>query len=86
MTAMRYLRNVQAALAACRPWIYEGREGCLRLAREVGYCLRDSPPEERRKAWERSYNDICVIGYGLKPPINKAEWDRAVWTKMEGAQ
>lgn len=86
MTAIQYLRNVQAVLTAYRPWIYEGREGCLRLAREIGYCLQDSSPEERRKAWERSYNEICVIGYGLKPPVNKKEWDMVVWEGMESTQ
>ena len=80
-----YIKNVQQALAIARSntHIYEGIDGALRLAREIGYCLRDSDDKEAKDYFDRSYNEICVIGYDLKPPVNKKEWDAEVLRKWK---
>lgn len=62
------------------PWVYEGRQGALRLAREYGAALADSPDDEAREQMKNSvsYNEICVKGYYLKPPISVKEWQDEV--------
>lgn len=81
-----YIKNVQQALVIARnnTHIYEGIDGALRLAREIGYCLRDLDDKEAKDYLDRSYNEVCVIGYGLKPPVNKKEWDAEVLRKWKG--
>ena len=61
--------------------LYKGEKGALRLAREVGSALRDSP---RKKALElvRISYDICVVGYSLSPPIDKKVWDDEVMKSL----
>lgn len=83
-----YTRAVGVALAVHRPWIYEGRNGALRLAREYGACLADSPDDEVRYEIYNavSYNEICVKGYQLKPPINVKEWQEEVSRAYEIAK
>jgi hypothetical protein len=63
--------------------IYHGREGALRLAREYGYGLNDSPYHEAKEALQASYGIICVKGYNLKPPIDAKEWVNAAMSKMK---
>lgn len=81
-----YIKNVQQALIISRgnSSIYEGKAGALRLAREIGYCLRDSDDKEAKDYFDRSYNEVCVVGYDLKPPVNKKEWDAEVLRKWKG--
>jgi hypothetical protein len=85
MSARDYLINVRQALqvSLAHSNIYEGREGALRLAREIGACLNDSSPKEAYAGMRDSYNYVCVIGYNLKPPVNADEWNAAVISKME---
>lgn len=79
-TAREYTIAVRDSLRIYRPWVYDGKEGALRLAREYGAGLADSLPEQAEKEMRNSlsYNDICVIGYDLKPPLNVSEWQQEV--------
>lgn len=77
MVALDYLRKVGRTVPVAGE-IYEGKEGALRLAREVGFCLKDNPREEALEAVRDSYNYVCIIGYILEPPIDKKEWDAEV--------
>jgi hypothetical protein len=84
-SANDYLKRVATALAISlrNSNIYKGRDGALRLAREVGYCLNDFPPEEAYEAFRNSYNMVCVVGYDLKPPVSAKEWNEAVLSKLK---
>jgi hypothetical protein len=85
MSARDYLINVRQALqiSLSQSDIYLGREGALRLAREIGACLSDSSPKEAYDGMRDSYNYVCVIGYNLKPPVDADEWNNAVISKMK---
>ncbi len=63
--------------------LYEGKEGCLRLAREYGYGLRDYPEKERKDAISSSYSIIVVKGYNLKPPVDAKDWFKEIYTQLE---
>lgn len=82
MSAREYTIAVRQALMISRPSIYEGKDGALRLAREYGSALADSPANEAEQEMINavSYNDICVIGYYLQPPLNVKEWQDEVRT------
>lgn len=82
---MPYLKKVQAALVTSlgQSEIYAGKAGALRLAREIGSTLNDCDYETAKDYFDRSYNEICVIGYNLNPPVNKVEWDKAVLSKWK---
>lgn len=75
-----YLKAVQQALV-----VSLGKDGSLRLAREIGTCLNDFSSEEAEKGYRDSYNYVCVTGYNLKPPVNKREWDAEVKSKMKAS-
>jgi hypothetical protein len=81
----QYTRRVGEALAAYRPWLYEGQEGALRLAREYGAGLADGPDAKARELMNNgvSYYEICVKGYGLKPPLSVKEWQEEVRRSYE---
>ena len=83
-----YIKMVADALAVSmsNSNIYDGKDGALRLAREIGTCLRDSDEKEAQEYFDRSYNEVCVIGYGLKPPVDKLEWDSEVLQKWKGSE
>ena len=82
-----YIKIVADALAVSmsNSNIYDGKDGALRLAREIGTCLRDSDEKEAQEYFDRSYNEVCVIGYRLKPPVDKREWDGEVLRKWKGS-
>lgn len=82
-----YIKNVQQALSISlgNSDLYAGRPGALRLAREVGTCLQDSDEKEAQDYFDRSYNEVCVIGYDLKPPVDKKEWDSEVLRSWKGS-
>ena len=82
-----YIKDVQNALSISlgNSDIYEGKSGALRLAREIGACLRDSDEKEAQDYFDRSYNEVCVFGNGLKPPVDKREWDSEVLRKWKGS-
>lgn len=54
--------------------LYEGKEGCLRLAREYGYGLKDYVEKERFDMVQSSYSILCVRVYNLKPPVDAKLW------------
>lgn len=83
-----YIKRVTGALAVTmsNSHIYDGKDGALRLAMEIGTCLRDSDEKEAQEYLDRSYNEVCVIGYGLKPPVDKLEWDSEVLRKWKGSE
>lgn len=80
MNAKKYLYKVREALSISlgQSNLYRGRDGALRLAREIGYCLKDYPDEEAYQAFRDSYTYVCVMGYNRRPPVDKKEWDREV--------
>ena len=57
--------------------LYYGREGALRLARECGPAILDFH-DYGKKNIGATYGAICVIAYGLKPPVDADEWLNAV--------
>lgn len=77
---MAAIRSVAASL--CRDGgIYAGTEGCLRLAREVGPALVDFSRNERdiSSMVSSTYSGICVVAYGLRPPLDASDWNAAVY-------
>ena len=74
MSAKEYTKRLKEAFQTSRPWIYDGREGALRLAREYGSGLADSPDHEAREAMRSSYIQLCVLGYNMSPPVDADEW------------
>lgn len=80
-----YIKNVQQALSISlgNSNLYEGTSGALRLAREIGACLRDSDEKDAQDYFDRSYNVVCVVGYGLNPPVDKKDWDAEVLNKWK---
>lgn len=86
MTALEYTHNLLQALFSNYEnvmQLYSGREGALRLAREYGYGLNDSPENERNEMIQSSYGYLCVRFYNLKPPINAKEWVNEIRTKIK---
>ena len=65
--------------------LYEGESGALRLAREIGWCLRDSSEREAKNSIKISY-DVCIIGYNLRPPVDKKIWDDEVRRKYNALE
>ena len=59
--------------------MYADKEGCLRLAREYGYALRDFKDERQiREDIQASYGVLCVRAYNLRPPVDAKEWIREI--------
>jgi len=54
--------------------LYSGREGHLRLAREIGYALRDFSREEQTEIIKSSYSTIYVRACFLKPILDAKDW------------
>lgn len=82
ISAKEYISNLYEALMIYKGrngyGAYEGREGCLRLAREFGYGLKDYNEKERKEALQASYGMICVRFYDLKPPISAKQWNAEI--------
>ena len=82
MLADEYIENLSHALMVYKGrngyGIYEGIDGCKRLARELGYGLKDYSEKERNDVLQNSYSVICVRFYGLKPPISAKEWVKEI--------
>lgn len=75
--ANNYMNNVKNALGnkLINPeGMYDGREGHLKLAREVGYALADFNDKEIKHITGSSYGNIYVIGCNLKPILDAKEW------------
>lgn len=54
--------------------MYIGKDGHLRLAREVGYALADFNDKEVKHIKGSSYGNIYVIGCNLKPTLDAKDW------------
>lgn len=74
--ANNYIREMRNAIGnkLIKSGIYEGREGHLKLAREIGYALTDFNDEEIKHIKGLSYGSIYVICCNLKPILDAKEW------------
>jgi len=54
--------------------IYSGKEGHLRLAREMGCALSDFAEQGRDEVLKSSYSNIYVRATNLKPILDAKEW------------
>lgn len=65
--------------------LYAGKDGCLRLAREVGYALPDfsTRKSDLFDMMSRTYSGICVIAYNLKPPIDAKQWNNEMVSAIQ---
>jgi hypothetical protein len=54
--------------------IFSGRDGHLRMAREIGVALADFTEKEQRELFTSSYSSIYVRGCRFKPVLNNNEW------------
>lgn len=75
----KYLLDIHEALAIFKSnnqgySYYEGKEGAKRLAREIGVAFRDFKREEALETIGKTYSNLCVRFYSLKPPISSKEW------------
>ena len=77
----------RAAMRHCvEGGMYAGKEGCLRLAREVGYALPDFSIKKAElfEMMSRTYSGVCVIAYRLKPPVDAKEWNNEIVKAING--
>lgn len=51
-----------------------GKEGHLRFAREVGYCIPDMSEQEQKEFPSISYGALYVRACDLKPVLSGKEW------------
>ena len=74
--ANNYIYEMKNAIGnkLIEPGLYEGRDGHLKLAREIGYALTDFNDEEIKHIKGSSYGGIYVIGCNLKPILDAKEW------------
>lgn len=76
--AMDYMREMRNAIGTklIDPdfWIYNGKEGHERFAREFGYALNDFSEKEQYDILQGSYSSVYVIACRLKPILNANEW------------
>lgn len=77
MTANEYMDNIFSAcgdklLAPDSPW--SGKEGHLRLAREIGHALCDFTEKEQSEIIKASYSKIYVRACLIKPLLDAKEW------------
>lgn len=56
--------------------IYFGREGHIRLAREIGPALTDFLEKDRKEIIHGSYSIIYVRCCNLKPILDAKEWQK----------
>lgn len=74
-----YMSSIaHAAMGHCIPedGLYYGRDGCHRLARECGAAYVDfaNMGLDVPQLMSATYSGICVIAYGLNPPVNAPTW------------
>lgn len=84
-TAKEYMENVYHALMGNRKnlmQLYEGKNGCLRLAREFGYGFNDFPKDQHRDIISSSYGYLCVRFYNLKPPVDAKDWVKEIISQI----
>ena len=82
-----YMNAVRtAAMPLCQPdGVYAGENGAMRLARECGPAMLDFG-DYGEQSIGSTYSGICVIAYGLKPPIDAKTWLKELRTGMEKAR
>jgi hypothetical protein len=77
MTAHDYMSRILSAagtkLIDGNP-LYSGREGHLRLAREIGAALRDFSAKEQETIRSSSYSVIYVRSCYLQPILDARDW------------
>jgi len=66
--------------------IYGGRDGHLRLAREIGVALNDFDPAGQAEIRSGSYSAIYVRGCSLKPILDAKEWISAMLKGQKSAE
>ena len=66
--------------------MYNGRQGALRLGREVGYGLGAYSDKEIKEIVSGLYSDLLVRNTFNHPggvPLDMKEWNMAIWTGVE---
>ena len=76
MTANDYMGQIYSACEdkLISGGLYGGREGHLRLAREIGYALNDFDLNGQKTIISGSYSTIYVRACVLKPILDAKEW------------
>jgi len=76
MTANEYMSGIYAACGdkLMTEGLYSGKEGHLRLAREIGVALHDFDPKEQHDILLASYSCIYVRACFLRPVLDAKEW------------
>lgn len=83
-----YIYNLEQSLRSNYEYtreLYEGKEGALRLAREIGYGLADFTVEERNKTVGSLYGIFAVKWYNLKPTVDSKEFFSAMAEGLDKA-
>lgn len=85
--AREYLFQMQSAVGTRlgnTQWIYGGREGHLRFARECGFALNDFDTSGQKEIMMNSYSTIYVTGCDLKPILSAKEWKAGLISGKKG--
>lgn len=86
MTAKEYMNKMYNAIGdkLINPSsIYFGREGHVRLAREIGPALLDFSEKARKEIVHGSYSIIYVRCCNLKPILDAKEWQKIMLNSEE---
>ena len=82
MTAQKYMNEIYNAIGdkLINPSsIYFGRDGHIRLAREIGPALDDFQEKDQQEIVHGSYSYIYVRCCNLKPILDAKEWQKAMF-------
>lgn len=85
--AREYLFQMRSAVGkrlGNAQWIYRGREGHLRFARECGFALNDFNASGQKEIMMNSYSTIYVTGCDLKPILSAKEWKAGLISGKKG--
>jgi hypothetical protein len=76
MTANEYMAKMRQACGVklVHGGLYGGRDGHLRLAREIGYALNDFNDNQQRHILTSSYSVIYVRACFLNPTLDAKDW------------
>lgn len=88
MTSKQYMANIYNACGdkLVNGGLYSGKDGHLRLAREIGYALNEFDAKGQRDILSGSYSIIYVRACFLKPMLNAKEWMEEItkgWNKVK---
>ncbi|MFA5136943.1 MAG: hypothetical protein WC489_06180 [Patescibacteria group bacterium] len=84
-TALQYTKALKIAILgnrAANRSHYRYKAGAEKFAREYGYGLNDFPAKQRETALKYSYDLLAKTLFGPRPPLSKAEWDKAVRSQI----